>query len=144
MTGPKIENVGFSLVLPLLFEGSKEPRVQEDEKSSEPWRLGGGRGRVNPPPRRLVWRFWEVWRVWKLRTASTRLEARGLGRLEIHFESHENKRECLSNTYRRSSEHLSTRKSVGHLSKIYRSSIETLFNRSAHSAGPGEWYGTQE
>ena len=24
--GPKIENVGFSLVLPLLFEGSKEPK----------------------------------------------------------------------------------------------------------------------
>ena len=30
---------------------------------SERERLGGGRGRVNPPPRRLVWRFWEVWRV---------------------------------------------------------------------------------
>ena len=30
-----------------------------------PDRLGGGRGRVNPPSRRLVWRFWglEVWRV---------------------------------------------------------------------------------
>ena len=44
-------------------------------------RLGGGRGRVNPPPRRLVWRFWEVWRVWNLVGASTRLEARGLGGL---------------------------------------------------------------
>ena len=47
--------------------------------TSEPWRLGGGRERVNPPPRRLVWRFWEVWRVWKLRSSSTRLEAEGLG-----------------------------------------------------------------
>ena len=62
--GPKIENVGFSLVLPLLFEGSKAAEGrQENEKTSGPWRLGGGRGRVNPPPRRLVWRFWEVWRV---------------------------------------------------------------------------------
>ena len=48
-------------------------------QASEPDRLGGGRGRVNPPPRRLVWRFWEVWRVWNLVSASTRLEARGLG-----------------------------------------------------------------
>ena len=62
--GPKIENVGFSLVLPLLFEGSRWPRrFQENEQPAEKCRLGGGRGRVNPPPRRLVWRFWEVWRV---------------------------------------------------------------------------------
>ena len=38
--GPKSENAGFSLVSPLLFEGSRGPR---------PERLGGGRGRVNPP-----------------------------------------------------------------------------------------------
>ena len=62
--GPKSENVGFSLVLPLLFEGSRLPRGDsENERPSGPCRLGGGRGRVNPPPRRLVWRFWEVWRV---------------------------------------------------------------------------------
>ena len=28
--------------------------------------MGGGRARVNPPPRRLVWRFWGVWRVWRI------------------------------------------------------------------------------
>ena len=57
--GPKIENVGFSSVLPLLFEGSRRPRrFQENERGVEKCRLGGGRGRVNPPPRRLVWRFW--------------------------------------------------------------------------------------
>ena len=52
---------------------------QPNEQGSEPDRLGGGRGRVNPPPRRLVWRFWEVWRVWCWFGGSTRLEARGLG-----------------------------------------------------------------
>ena len=62
--GPKSENVGFSLVLPLLFEGSRGPRAFYRKSAPErPERLGGGRGRVNPPPRRLVWRFWEVWRV---------------------------------------------------------------------------------
>ena len=53
--GPKIENVGFSLVLPLLFEGSRGARGrQENERLSEPDPLGGGRGRVNPPPCGLV------------------------------------------------------------------------------------------
>ena len=34
--GPKIENVGFSLVLPLLFEGSRERRgFQECQVESE-------------------------------------------------------------------------------------------------------------
>ena len=62
--GPKSENVGFSLVLPLLFEGSRRHETaRESLRMSGPTRLGGGRGRVNPPPRRLVWRFWEVWRV---------------------------------------------------------------------------------
>ena len=53
--GPKIENVEKSLVLPLLFEGSREPKGrQEYEKIGEKCRLGGGRGRVNPPPCGLV------------------------------------------------------------------------------------------
>ncbi len=56
--GPKSENVSFSLVLPLLFEGSKAAGGrQPNEQVSGPWRLVGGRGRVNPPPRRLVWRL---------------------------------------------------------------------------------------
>ena len=76
----EIENVGFALVLPIFLKGQGWPRVfLENEQNAEKCRLGGGRGRGNPPPRRLVWRFWEVWRVWKLRTASTRQEARGLG-----------------------------------------------------------------
>ena len=53
--GPKIENVEKPLVLPLLFEGSKEPRgIQECKVSLGKSRLGGGRGRVNPPPCGLV------------------------------------------------------------------------------------------
>ena len=67
LMGPKSENVEKSVVLPLLFEGSRAAWLrQPNEKPSEPDRLGGGRGRVNPPPRRLVWRFWEVWRVCKM------------------------------------------------------------------------------
>ena len=35
----------------MVFEGSREPGgIQDDEQPSEPERLGGGRGRVNPPP----------------------------------------------------------------------------------------------
>ena len=61
------DNVEKVLVLPLLFEGSRAARGrQENEQPSEPDHLGGGRGRVNLPPRRLVWRFWEVWRVLEL------------------------------------------------------------------------------
>ena len=83
LVGPKSENVEKVLVLLLLFEGSRGPRgCQSREKLSEPRGLGGGRGRVNPPPRRLVWRFWEVWRVWCWVTTSTRFEAQGLGGLE--------------------------------------------------------------
>ena len=53
--GPKIENVGFSLVLPILFEGSRGAGARPpNEQTSEPDRLGGGRGRVNPPPCGLV------------------------------------------------------------------------------------------
>ena len=59
LVGPKSENVEISLVLPLLFEGSRgHESARESLQPSEPDRLGGGRGRVNPPPRRLVWRFW--------------------------------------------------------------------------------------
>ena len=44
LVGPKSENVGFSLVLPLLFEGSRAAGVrQEDDRGSSPDRLGGGR-----------------------------------------------------------------------------------------------------
>ena len=57
LVGPKSENVGFSLVLPLLFEGSKAAGArQPNERPGERRRLGGGRGRVNPPPRILVMR----------------------------------------------------------------------------------------
>ena len=49
--------------------------IKESLRRSGPDRLGRGRGRVNPPPRRLVWRFGG------LVTASTRLEAQGLGGL---------------------------------------------------------------
>ena len=56
--GPKSGNVGFSLVLIVFFEGSRGPRVRQGrEQPSEPDRLGGGRGRVNPPPCGLVLRF---------------------------------------------------------------------------------------
>ena len=59
LVGPKSENVVFSMVLLLLFEGSKgHETARESLQLSEPTRLGGGRGRVNPPPRSLVWRFW--------------------------------------------------------------------------------------
>ena len=55
LVGPKTENVGFSLVLPLLFEGSSGARViQECKVSLEPDRLGGGREKVNPSPCGLV------------------------------------------------------------------------------------------
>ena len=64
LVAPESGKVEKVLVFNCFFEGS---RVQngfwEDEQSSETNRLGGGRGRVNSPPRRLVWRFWEVWRV---------------------------------------------------------------------------------
>ena len=82
LVGPKSGNVEKVLVSKSIFRASKKARLpQPNERLSGPDRLGGGRGRVNPPPRRLVWRFWEVWRVCCLVTASTRLEARGLGGL---------------------------------------------------------------
>ena len=45
--GPKIENVGFSLVLPLLFEGSRAAAArQPNEKLSEPGSFWGHSGVV--------------------------------------------------------------------------------------------------
>ena len=49
--GPRIENVEKPLVLPLLFEGSREPRViQEQEKRSEPERAGSTDARAGRAP----------------------------------------------------------------------------------------------
>ena len=64
LVGPKSENVEKVFVLQILFEGSRAAGAfQPNEQAIGKGRLGGGRGRVNLPPRRLVWRFWEVWRV---------------------------------------------------------------------------------
>ena len=50
LVGPRSENVEISLVLPLPFEGSRWPRgFGESEQAAEKCRLGGGRGKVNPP-----------------------------------------------------------------------------------------------
>ena len=55
LVGPKSENVEKALVLLLLFEGSRGPRGRQSrEQLSGPRGLGGGRGRVNPPPCGLV------------------------------------------------------------------------------------------
>ena len=57
--GLKSGNVEKVLVFNAFLKGSRGALVpQPGEQPSEPDRLGGGRGRVNPPPRRLVWRFW--------------------------------------------------------------------------------------
>ena len=78
LKGAKSENIEISLVLPLLFEGSGWPRgFQENERTAEKWRLGGGRGRVKPPPCGLVGGFGRFGGFWF--KASTRPEARGLG-----------------------------------------------------------------
>ena len=79
---PKTGKVKKLLVFKAFLKGSKKQRASsENEQLAGPDRLGGGRGRVNPPLRRLVWRFVEVWRVGCSVTGSTRLEARGLGGL---------------------------------------------------------------
>ena len=53
--GPKSENVEKTLVFICFFEGSRGPRGRQSrEHVAGPRGLGGGRGRVNPPPRRLV------------------------------------------------------------------------------------------
>ena len=58
LMGPKNGNVKNRWVSLLLFEGPRAPRVRQSrEQSSGPNRLGGGRGRVNPPPCGFVWRF---------------------------------------------------------------------------------------
>ncbi len=58
LVGLKSGNVEKVLVFKAFFEGSKGPRVRRDrEKFAEPRCLGGGRGRVSPPPRSLVWRI---------------------------------------------------------------------------------------
>ena len=91
LVGPKTGKVKKPLVFKAFLNGSKGAGVrQPNEQVSGPDRLGGGRGRVNPPPRRLVWRFWEVWRVCCLVGASTRLEARGLGGFRHHGDSEHN------------------------------------------------------
>ena len=55
LVGPKIENLKKILVFKAFLKGSKESRLFWDRlQPSEPDRLGGGRGRVNPPTRSLV------------------------------------------------------------------------------------------
>ena len=83
LVGPKSGNVEKVLDFKAFFEGSKGPRGRQDrEQLSEPTRLGEGRGRVSLPPWGLFGGF-RVWRVWNLVSASTRLEAQGLGGLAI-------------------------------------------------------------
>ena len=66
------------LVLKAFLKGSREAGVsQQCKERSEPDRPGGGSGRVNPSPE-LVWRFWRFG-GFETMTASTRLEAQGLG-----------------------------------------------------------------
>ena len=80
LVGPKNENVDFILVFVCFFERqSGDEYSREEFRISEPDRLGGGRGRVNPPPRRLVWRFWRFGGFENCVKASTRLDAQGLG-----------------------------------------------------------------
>ena len=61
LIGAKSAHKQLILIFAEDLEGSRGARVRQDcEQLSEPRGLEGGRGRVNPPPRRLVWRFWEV------------------------------------------------------------------------------------
>ena len=61
-TGKEGESDVF--VFKTFLKGSKKAKAfQEHERQAGPGRLGGGRWRVKPPPRRLVWKFWEMWRV---------------------------------------------------------------------------------
>ena len=53
----------FIFLFSLFLRGSKERRApQDNEQVSEPGRLGGGRGGVNPPPGACL-EVWEDWRV---------------------------------------------------------------------------------
>ncbi len=83
---PKRAHKQNIFIFPMNFAwpGSRET-ARESLQPSEPDRLGGGRGRVNLPPRRLVLEVWEVWRVWCWLKASTGLEARGLGGFSALF-----------------------------------------------------------
>ena len=46
-------------IFPTYFEGSGGVQGrQPNEQVSDPDRMGGGRGRVNPPRRSSAWRFW--------------------------------------------------------------------------------------
>ena len=63
LVGPKSGNVENVLVFNAFFEGSKKRRgIQDCEQLSEPERLGGGRGRVIPPP----WGLFGGFRVWRV------------------------------------------------------------------------------
>ncbi len=58
LMGPRSENVEKVLVLKAFLKGSRVARGDsENEQPSELDRLGGGRGRVNPPPCGLVQGF---------------------------------------------------------------------------------------
>ena len=58
MVGPKSENVEKVLVFKAFFEGSRGPRVRQGKFANiRPRPLGGGRERVNPPPRSLFGGF---------------------------------------------------------------------------------------
>ena len=64
LLGPKSGNVDFIQVFVCFFEGQgRHEYAKESFQVERAGAVGGGRGRVNPPPRRLVWRFWKVWRV---------------------------------------------------------------------------------
>ena len=126
LMGPKSENVEKVLVLPLLVEGSRGAgRNQANERPSEKWRLGWGRGRVNPPPCWLVWDFGRFGGFWNWFKASTRLEAPGLGGFYLR------PLENPAIIHRTSVEHLSNivaAKAILHLTKIYRESIQYLWS----------------
>ena len=58
MVGPKSENVEKVLVFKAFFEGSRGPRGRQGKFAIlRPLPLGGGRERVNPPPRSLFGGF---------------------------------------------------------------------------------------
>ena len=64
LLGLKSENMHAIAAASRFLRGQGSHKyAKESLQLSESDRLGKGRGRVNLPPRRLVWRFWEVWRV---------------------------------------------------------------------------------
>ena len=62
LVGPKSGNVDKVIYMRKGARGILRRRRDLREERG----IGGGRGSVNLPSRRLVWRFWRVWRVWKL------------------------------------------------------------------------------